>query len=161
MTSTDDAELSAEFDTTNHIAGDAGVVSLLTKVSPHGNAYNAMLAGRRLAVSFQAVAELQHPALGEKRLKQLNVLLSVTLVLPHSTSTSVHYSQVAQQRTQLRSGQRPGGGAGDGDMWILSSALEYGLPLMSHDGELVALGRSLGHPVLTNLEHLRTANPDL
>ena len=46
-------------------------------------------------------------------------------------------------------------------MWIIASALEHDLPLLSHDRQQVALGRVAGLDVLTNLPGLRDHNPAL
>jgi len=99
--------------------------------------------------------------LGEKRRKALDALLAVTLKLPHSDATGDKYAAVAGVRQALRKKKLGGQGAGDADMWILSSAIEHGLPLMTHDSELVQLGRAMNHPTLTNLPDLREDNPVL
>jgi predicted nucleic acid-binding protein len=153
------ADAPVEFDTTQHAVADTGVMGRFTKVSADSEAYSVMLGERRLAISFQTEAELLTFPLGEKRTKQLQALLAATLKLPHSLATSVKYAVVTAARTELRARHLAGEGTDDGDMWVLSSAMEYGLPVLSHDADLVCLGRHLDHAVLTNLPVLRDANP--
>ncbi len=81
--------------------------------------------------------------------------------LPNSEATGVWYSRTAERRKELRKQQRPGSDASDADVWIVSNALEYGLPLLSHDAQQVCLGRAMGLRVLTDLEDLKEDNPAL
>jgi len=144
-----------------YLLSDTSVVSRLTKVSPDSVAYEAMIGERRLAVSFQTEAELLGWEFGAARRQRLDDLLAATLKLPHSEATSTWYSRVVQMRTNLRKSGSPGGSAQDGDVWVISSALEHGLAMLSHDREQVHLGRAMRLKVLTNLPGLRETNPKL
>jgi predicted nucleic acid-binding protein len=120
-----------------------------------------MIGERWLAISFQTEAELQGFPFKEARRKRLDDLLAAALKLPHSEATSVWYSRVVQRRAELRRSGGSGGSAQDADAWIISSALEHNLAMLSHDQEQVHLGRAMGLKVLTNLPGLRETNPKL
>lgn len=145
----------------DYCAADTSVVSRLTKVSENSVAYQAMLGERKLAVSFQVRAELLSAGYGPARMKRLNDLLAAMLVLPHAESTDVWYSRTVERRRELKKMGQPGGDASDADAWIISSSLEHGIPLLSHDGQQVNLGRAIGGHILTNLPDLRDSNPPL
>lgn len=145
----------------DHLLGDTSVVSRLTKSSSDCAAYSAMLDGRRLAISYQTAAELLGAGFGEKRRAQLNALLAATVELPLSSATKTHYARVADCRRKLRKERKRGGQADDGDLWVISTALEFEIPLVSHDKEQVSLARAMGHPTLTNELSLRGDNPPL
>ena len=140
---------------------DTSVIYRLTKVSPDSVAYQAMIGDHRLAMSFQTDAELHGFPFKEARRKRLDDLVAATLKLLHSEATGIWYSRVIQMRTTLRKSGHPGGSAHDADVWIISSALEHDLAMLSHDQEQVHLGRAMGLSVLTNLPGLRGANPKL
>jgi predicted nucleic acid-binding protein len=144
-----------------YIVADTSVVSHLTNVSTECTAYQELMGESRLAVSFQTRAELlSFPhRYGPARRQRLDDLLNVILLLPHSEATNVWYARVVEKRDSLRKAHQPGDGAQDADAWIISSALEHRLALMSHDAHQVCLGRAMGLPVLTNLDGLRESNP--
>lgn len=144
-----------------YIVADTTVVSHLTKVSADSHAYQEMMGERWLAFSFQTPPELRSAGYGGPRQQRLEDLLTVTLVLPNSEATGVWYSRVTDKRRELRKMGQPGASASDADVWIICSALEHGLPLLSHDKEQVHLGRAAGLRVLTNLPDLREDNPAL
>jgi len=142
-----------------YIVADTSVVSHLTTVSENCTAYQGLLGNLRLAVSFQTPAELLSAGFGAARQQRLQDLLNVILVLPHSEATNVCYARVVERRRDLRKAQQPGADAADADAWIIGSALEHKLSLMSHDAHQVCLGRAMGLRVLTNLSGLRDGNP--
>ena len=144
-----------------YVVADTTVVSKLTKQSQHSRAYQEMLGERRLAVSFQTPAELLAASFGEARQQRVDELLAVTLKFPHAESTDVWYARVTERRKELKKLNQRGSDASDADVWIISSALEYRVPLLSHDIQQVCLGRALGLKVLTNLEDLRKDNPQV
>lgn len=145
-----------------YILADRSVIQRLTKASKHSTAYQTMIGDRKLAMSFQTQAELLgfNPK-GEQRKKRLRDLLAAIVKLPNTEATNIWYSRVIAVRTELRRSHRPGEGAQDGDVWVLSSALEHGIPVLSHDDHQVHLGRAAGLKVLTNLPGLRESNPSL
>ena len=147
----------------DYILVDTSVVFRLTQISPDSRAYDAFLGDRRLAVNFQIVAEVRNwpPNLSANRKLRCEELLAACLNLPNSEATGVWYGRVAQQRERLRRLHDRGGGAGDADVWVISSALEHTLPMMSHDTAQVRLARSMGISAYTNLDGLRDENPPL
>jgi hypothetical protein len=62
-------------------------------------------------------------------------------------------------RKELRS--LKGFNASDADIWIISSALEHRLPLITDDRSMVILARAMGVQVLTNQPDLKDDNPAL
>jgi len=144
-----------------YLLADTNVVQYLTRASRESLAYERLIGDRRLAISFQTEAELLGFPYKEARRKRLDDLLAAMLKLPHSEATSIWYARVVEVRTDLRRLSRPGGGAQDGDVWVISSALEHELPLLSHDEQQVQLGRAMGLKVLTDLPDLRDTNPGL
>ena len=144
-----------------YVVADTSVISRLTKVSKDCTAYQQMLGARRLAVSFQTPPELLGAQFVPQRQKRVNDLLAVTLKLPHAESTDVWYARVAEKRKDLKRRGQAGRDASDADVWVISSALEHRLPLMSHDTQQVSLGRAAGLRVLTNLARLQDDNPKL
>jgi predicted nucleic acid-binding protein len=144
-----------------YLLADHSVVQRLTKASPESLAYQSMIGEHRLAISFQTEAEaLSFPFEGARR-KRLDDLLAAMLRLPHSEATSVWYSRVVGKRTNLRRSGLPGGNAQDADVWVISSALEHRLAVLSHDEAQVHLGRAMGLKVVTNLPGYRETNPKL
>ncbi len=145
----------------DYVVADTTVVSHLTKASKDSAAYEAMDRERRLAVSFQTPPELIAAGFVPARQQRVDELLAAMLKLPHSEATDVWYARVAEKRKELRKQLRLGADLSEADVWIISNALEYGLPLLSHDTQQVHLGRATGLSVLTNLEGLREDNPQI
>lgn len=144
-----------------YVVADSSVMSYLTKASRHSRDYQDLIGQRRLAVSFQTKAELLASDFGEKRRERVRDLLAAILLLPHSEATSVWYSRVIPISKERKRLGWPGGDAGQADIWIIASALEYSLPLVSHDAGQVDLGRVMGLKVLTSLPDYRKDNPTL
>ncbi len=142
-----------------YYVADTSVISRLTKSSEHAEAYNEILGDGRLAVSFQTIAELQAASWGSRRQQRVDDLLAVTLKLPNSEATGVWYSRAIKFRIDLKRRGRLGQDAGEGDMWIIASALEWRFPLLSHDEGQIGLGRAMGAKVLTDLPGFRNDNP--
>lgn len=145
----------------DYILADTTVISHLTKASKHSEAYQELIGERRLAISFQTIPELRSAQFSETRRQRIDDLLKVTLVLPHAESTDVWYARVVQTRKELKRLQSQGSDASDADVWIISSALEHRLPLLSHDRQQVGLARASGVAALTNLNGLKDSNPKL
>lgn len=144
-----------------YIVADTTVVIHLSRVSEDSQAYQEMMGERWLAVSFQTPPELWDGPVGESRRQRLRDYIAATLVLPNTEATGVWYSRVAERRKELRKMQQPGSDASDADVWIISTALEHRMPLLSHDKQQVQLGRAVGLRVLTNIPELRDDNPTL
>ena len=140
---------------------DTSVISRLTKKSRDATAYNSWRGNAKLAVNDQVRGELLSAGYTGQRLRRLRDLLDACLKLPTSESTHVAYARVATIRAELRRLHHPGEGAQDNDVWIVASAMEYEVPLFSHDAQQVQLGRLAGVKVMTNLNDLRDMNPDL
>lgn len=144
-----------------YVVADTTVVIRLSRASEDSRAYEQMMGDRWLAVSFQTPPELWDGPFGESRRQRLQDYLATMAVLPNTEATGVWYSRVAEKRRDLRKKRQPGADASDADVWIVSSALEHRLPLLSHDKQQVELGRAAGLRVLTNLPGLRDDNPPL
>ena len=145
----------------DRVVADTSVISRLTKRGPDYEFYNRITSGRQLAVSFQTRAEFLAANYSTARQARLDQLLNDGVQLPHKWQTSLAYAQVAIIRKQLKRAQLVGGDASDGDVWVIAGAIEYFLPLLSHDAQQVALARAAGVLTFTNLPGLREENPVL
>ena len=112
-----------------------------------------------MAVSFQTEAELLSSEYAPRRQARLDYALSFALKLPHTDETSSWYARIVATRKELKRGRKAGGDAGDADVWIVASAAEYQLALITHDRQMVHLARSSGRPTYTALPVLRSGNP--
>lgn len=135
-----------------YVAVDTSLLAHLTKVSPHSSSYWRLIGERRLAISFQVEAELLGAEYVGRRAARLAALLRLAaLRLPHGDATTIEYARVIRERRRLKTRRRAGGDAGDADVWIISSAIEYDLPFFSHDSQLIRLAQAVGLPVFTAL----------
>ena len=131
----------------DYVLADTSVISRLTQRSPDSEAYAAWRGERRLAVNFQVQAELLAAGFAGQRKQRLDDLIDACVKLPMNESTHVQYARVLAMRAELRKSRHQGSDAGDADMWVISSALEYEIPLFSHDRGQVQLARMMGLPV--------------
>ena len=138
---------------------DTTALAHLTKASSHSGAYNRIIGHKRVILSFQSRPELLGANYAPARQKRLEALLAAIVWAPHSAATDVWYARVVAVRKQLKTQGRSGGDAGDADAWIIASALEHALPLMSHDRQQVELARACDCPTYTDLDELRYGNP--
>ncbi len=138
---------------------DTTALAHLTKASRHSGAYNRIIGHKRIVLSFQSRPELLGANYAPSRQKRLDALLAVVITAPHSAATDVWYARVVAVRKQLKAQSRMGGDAGDADAWIIASALEHSVPLMSHDRQQVELARACDCPTYTDLDELRAGNP--
>ncbi len=138
---------------------DTSVLSHLTRSSEHSLAYNGWIGNRLLAINDQVQAELLGTNYTGGRKQRLDDLASACVKLEMNESTHVCYAKAAAMRAELKKTQHEGRDAGDADMWIISSALEYEIPLFSHDRQQVQLARMLGVQVVTNITDLKEGNP--
>ncbi len=139
---------------------DSGVVSRLTSANPDSRAYLERIGDRRVAINFQVEAELRGCNFGSERMQRLNDLTASLIKLPQTEATITWYARVAKQRREFQRLNIPAGNPGDGDMWVISSALEHRLELLCHDGPAIELGRALGLRVFTCLPALTSGNPE-
>lgn len=140
---------------------DTSVISRLTRQSPDAITYSSWLGTKRLAVNFQVQAELLAANFGPRRKQRLDDLLAVSLKLPMNESTHVMYARVQALRGELRKRRHEAAEIGEADLWVISSALEYEIPLFSHDRKQVQFARLASVVCLTNIHDLRDANPRL
>ena len=138
---------------------DTSVFAHITKLSAHTLTYRRLLQGTDLVISFQTRPELAAAAYAPPRQARLEGLLRAIVELPHGHETSGWYTRGILQRKVLKRARRVGGDAGDADLWIIASALEYSIPLVSHDAQQVALGRAMGLSVFTALPAHISGNP--
>jgi predicted nucleic acid-binding protein len=141
------------------VSADTSVVALLSKPSAESRAYDAVIGSALIAISFQVLPELLSAQFSPARQARLEAYLDDVVVLPHSSAADARFAIASRKRGELRRKQNPGSDASDADVWIIASALEHSLPLLSHDRQQVELGRALGLEVWTNLPRLRDANP--
>ena len=140
---------------------DTSVFTRLTKESPDTTFYGDLIGKDLILISFQVRAEVLSAEFVPNRQQRLIELLKASTVLRHSDATDIHYAAASRERKLLRRTQKAGSDASDGDVWVIASALEHDLPLLSHDRQQIALAREVGLPTFTNLPTLRDANPVL
>ena len=138
---------------------DTSVISRLTKPNSESLQYQSLLGDRLAAISFQTGAELLSAQFGTARQSRLESLLRAVTVIGHQRETSVCYAAVADARRALKRQAADGGDAADGDVWIVATALEHSLPLISHDVQQVHVARSVGVQTFTLLPGLTAGNP--
>jgi predicted nucleic acid-binding protein len=110
--------------------------------------YEPHLAGRRLILCFQSVAELwflaRKNAWGNRRQENLRKFLGKFLVLPADAELAEAWADVTAASENL--GQR----LETADAWIVATAFHYELPLVTHDRDQLIL-QELGGRVITEL----------
>jgi predicted nucleic acid-binding protein len=99
-----------------------------------------MIGEAEIVLSFQVWPETVSGNFTPARRSRLDLLMSTAVWLPHSRAADIRYAQVLIVRKASKRRQVVGSDASDADMWIIASALEHALPLLSHDRQQVALG---------------------
>ena len=116
----------------NIILLDTNIVSFVFKGDSRAKLYAPYLQGQRLAVSFMTVAELYQWAAihqwGARRIKQLEqTLVTNYIVLPFDIVLCQLWGKVRAKRRAI------GKPISSEDAWIAATALQYDLPLVTHN----------------------------
>jgi len=110
---------------------DTDVLSFIAKADTRGALYLPELAGKRLCICFQSVAELRLWALvrnwSSSRIESLNTLLAQYVVLPYNSVMAQHWAEITDHRRRLG---RP---IACGDAWIAAAAIRHNATLLSHN----------------------------
>ena len=110
---------------------DTNVFLFLLKGDARAQPYASRLWGRRLALSFMTVAELSQWAAmrhwDQPRIDQLGESLQACVILPFDVALCRLWGEI---RAQRRAGDHP---ISPQDAWIAATALQYHLPLVTHD----------------------------
>jgi tRNA(fMet)-specific endonuclease VapC len=110
---------------------DTNIVSFLLKQDSRAKLYTPYLQSHRLAISFMTVAELfQWAAMhnwGPRRTNQLEATLKTYLILTFDIALCRLWGQI---RSNCRAIGRP---ISPQDAWIAAAALQYRLPLVTHN----------------------------
>lgn len=97
--------------------------------------YEALVAGRRLLVSFQTVAELRYGASkrswGAARLGQLEQRIEMAEVVYPGPELVALYAELRAECERI--GHALGQRDHDADRWIAATAIRLGVPLVSDD----------------------------
>ncbi len=105
---------------------------LLAKYEPH-------MRGKTLSVSFQTVAELWDWAeanrWGKKARSGLDQFIHRFLVIPFDFELAQVWARV------MEAGRKEGRRLESGDCWIVATAVHRGIPLLTHDRDMV--GRTI------------------
>ena len=119
---------------------DTTVASFLhpkKKDSPQRRAYEPVLRGQVLAMSFQSVAELlqwsEQRQWGAVQRAQLDRFIARFLIIPYDMQLARVWARVM---TQARAGGRR---LESGDGWIAATAVQRGIPLITHDHDFATL----------------------
>lgn len=119
---------------------DTSVASIVHR-RPTGAAvrsqYERHMVGQDLWVSFQTAAELwllpERNNWGPDRRTRLEAYLQRFTVLPYDEELGRAWARVMDQ--SIRAGRR----LESADAWIVATAVEYGVPLLTHDQDLNGL----------------------
>ncbi len=110
---------------------DTDVLSFFAKADTRASAYAPAIAGRRLCISFQTVAELQLWALlrrwGASRRAELDALIAQHMVLHDDAALARRWAEITGNRRRL------GQPIECGDAWIAATALRHDIPLATHN----------------------------
>lgn len=110
---------------------DTNIVSYIFKRDSRAQAYAPMLQGNRLAISFMTAAELYQWAVvrnwGLARTEQLEQWITTYLFIPPDLKTCRRWGRLRAER------QLAGQTIDTQDAWIAATALQFSLPLVSHN----------------------------
>lgn len=110
---------------------DTDVVSFWQKGDSRGAAYDQILMGRTLVLSFQTVAELLRWAVEHRwspsRRLALDAYLARFLVVPFTFALAREWAEV------MAATRRAGRTLLAGDAWVAATARLYGVPLATHN----------------------------
>ena len=127
---------------------DTSVLSFLTKSGEYGTQYQALIGDSRIVIPSVVRAELRaYPNWGDARRERLETLLLECVHAPTTEATENWWSLASQQRRDLNLA----GSVGDNDLWIIASAAEHSVPLVTHDRRQIAIAQALGVTVRTAL----------
>ncbi|MBL7192061.1 PIN domain-containing protein [bacterium] len=97
--------------------------------------YEPHFRGKRLALSFQSVAELWHWAekynWGETSRNELDYLIKSFLIIPFQIPLAKVWAQV------MNISRKEGRRFEAGDCWIAATAVLYEIPLLTHDKDFM------------------------
>jgi tRNA(fMet)-specific endonuclease VapC len=108
---------------------DTNIVSYLMRGHTLADDYRPFLQGQILCISFMTVAELYEGARranwGARRMLQLEAALKTYVVLPFDFAVCRHWADVrVARRAQPISGD---------DAWVAATAVNHGMPLVTHN----------------------------
>ena len=116
----------------NIVLLDTNIVSFMFKGDSRAKAYAPYVQGQRLAISFMTVAELYQWAAvrqwGTRRVKKLEQTLQTTYtILTFDMELCQRWGEVRAARRTMGKPISPE------DAWIAATALQYNLPLITHN----------------------------
>lgn len=116
----------------NVILLDTNIVSFIFKGDSRATEYALHLQGKHLAISFMTVAEMYQWAAirqwGTRRIKQLEqTLMSNYTVLSFDIALCQKWGEVRAKRRAMGKPISPE------DAWVAATALQYDLPLVTHN----------------------------
>lgn len=117
------------------VIADTNVISYELKSNPLAVAYERILTGRELHISFVTVAELHYWAekheWGARRRLQLRCLLGDIPIFPYNKGVAEMFARIRIER------ERTGRPMGTSDLWIAATAVHFDVPLATHDGNFL------------------------
>ena len=111
---------------------DTDVVSYLFKLDSRGDRYKPHLQGQLLVISPMTRAELENWALehnwGQRRRDEMRVNLKQFILAPFDEDVCVKWAEATE------SARRRGRPINSSDAWVAAVALQYDVPLVTHNG---------------------------
>lgn len=115
----------------NKTVVDTDVISFLFKNDTRAALYKPHLTDKLLVISFMTVAELDRWALkrnwGENRRAKMEEHLKNFVIYPFNRELCKKWAEVKNET------EKAGKAISDADSWIASTALLYGIPLITHN----------------------------
>ena len=115
----------------NAVLVDTNILSYSFKGDSKAKAYARILEHDTLLYSFQTRAELEFWALhrnwGDHKKAELERFLKPYSLVPHTPETSIHWAHA------MHAAQQAGRRMLSDDAWIAATALELGIPLVTHN----------------------------
>ncbi len=124
---------------------DTSVLSYLTRSGTYAPVYQALIGRSRVVVPFVAETELRGSSWGKNRMQRLDALLAQCVISPMTAATGTQFTSAAAKRATL--GFKSA--VGDNDLWIVATAAEHSVPLVTHDVRQGQIALAMGVVVLS------------
>lgn len=119
----------------SYVVVDTDVFSFIWQDRSQGKPYEPYIQGRIPVLSFTSVAELHfgasHAGWGERRVRELEAAVKAYLIAPYSAQMAKLWGSLKARA--CASGHPLGANAQSNDLWVATTAILHGAPLLSHN----------------------------